>query len=250
MDTFWVDLSGNGYIDLPELKVDRSGAPNNYIIDRRRDSPATPDGTRVLRLLLLNPKRVIGVRTLAALAGVDKGMVSRLLKPFRELGWIELTKEGIWVHEPALVLDRWRRRYRFHVHGTEILRGRIQDPSVYEISNTLRTQGYDYAWTMMPAAWAYDQFGEYSHYAVYIKQNPYVDLQDHLRLAPITRNPNIWIIVAGRPDTWDHIVESDGINYVDPFRAYCDLRECPDPQADYASHRLRDFIKIKLIRKT
>jgi hypothetical protein len=226
------------------------GVPNKYAIDRTKDNPTTPKATPILRMLLMNPDRMFGVRELAELAGVDKGMVSRMLKAFRKRDWVHINpKQGILVRRPMEILDHWRKRYKFNHLGTEILPGRIESPSIQVISRELERHSYEYAWTMMPAASTYIGVEGYTHYGVYLRTNPVIDLADCLEMEIRSSQPNFWIIVAGRPDTWDNILNLNGFPCVDPFVTYADLKECPDPLQEETSKVLREFIKVALIRR-
>jgi len=62
-------------------------------------------------------------------------------------------------------------------------------------------------------------------------------------------DPNFWIVVNARDDTFDHIVTIADIKYVDPLRAYCDMKFCNDPYARGASTELRKYINRRIIRR-
>ena len=247
----WLDLSENGNIRLPDFRYYQTGNPNKYMTNRSRDNPATIYGARVLRALLTDTEgaKVVGI---SEKTGVDKALVSRMFKNFSEKGWMTVTHgKGIYVHDAGAILDYWRVKHKIVVpkRKTDILMGRVSSPSVSRISDTLRIENYNYAWTMMPACAAYVDFGTYKHLAVYLDKDPELELADYLDMDIHSEAPNMWIIVHSREDTFENVIEINGINYVDPFRTFVDLRHCPDTNEPTATNYLREYILRTIIHR-
>ena len=250
LQVYWMDMSGNGLILLPDVQIIHYGNPNRYASDRTRDNPTTPAAAKVLKQLLLNPSQ-LGVRKAAAAAGVDQGLASRVVKQLVEHGWAEVNRHAgkVALHSPMNILKYWRQKHVFNTTKLQVYTAHIEDPQVDRITDVLTTEGYDYAWTMMPAAWAYHHFGEYQEYTVYLDRMPRSDLSDYLELDLDSKTPNLRVIVNPRPDTFEDLSVLDGITYVNPFRAYCDLKESKDPEEPMASKVLRNFIKAQIIQR-
>jgi hypothetical protein len=251
LGVFWMDMSENGFVDLPEVQLDHFGNRNRYASDRMRDNPATPAGAKVLRFMLLN-RSMLGVRAVAEHTGVDKGLVSRLAKQLAMHGWVEVRPGKIHVKDSRSILEYWRRKHTIKSvkPPTEFLMGRIENPAVEKISKVLRFENYNYAWTMMPAAVAYDEdVGIFNHYAFYLDKDPDIELADYMELEIGSDRPNVWIILRSRKDTFDNVIELNGINYVDPFRVYLDLAHCPDTNEPTATSYIYQYIKTKIIQR-
>lgn len=253
LEVYWLDMSGNGHIDLPELKIFQTGNPNKYATNRLRDNPSTPAGARVLKELLMGSSD-LGVLQLAAAAGVDQALSSRLLKGLAMEGWVDVGTGGpgtggVVVNAPTKILDHWREKHVLRTRQTEILTARIEKPSVKQISKVLDLEGYGYAWTMMPAVRTYTGLRRFSEYTVYLNREPYEDLPDYLEADTESKDPNLRVIVNARRDTFDDLVMYRGVPYVNPFRAYCDLKECEDPKEAEASKILQEYILKEIIHR-
>jgi len=249
----WIDLSGNGNVATPELTIKRVGIPNKYTFNRLLDNPTTPTAAKLLRYILTT-QSPIHVRKAASDLGLDKGLVCRHLQALSAHGWLRRNKsrrrDGYRVVHPLNILEHWRERH-IVCYGKpwEILQGRIDYPNVENISAVLQEEGYKYAWTGMAAVTAYTKWAGYHHLMMHMDSLPYEDLRDYLFMNEHSLDPNFWIVVNARDDTFDHIVTIADIKYVDPLRAYCDMKFCNDPYARGASTELRKYINRRIIRR-
>lgn len=251
LDAFWIDLSGNGYVNIPEIHIDDHSTPNKYPMDRDRDNPTTPHKTRMLRTLLMNYDS-LNMLELAKIAEVDHGAVSRTMNTLARRGLVETpgkhSRNKLYCPQPLKLLDYWRKRHYLSTRK-EILPGRVTTMNVGHITETLKWEGYKPVWTMMTAAWLYTKFGDYDHETVYLDRDPDIEIAEILDIDIESKDPNLFIILNSRPDTFDLVVEIDNIPIVDPFRCYVDLKYCTDPLEPTATQRMRDYIKYKFIHR-
>jgi len=157
----WFDLSGNAHIVAPGLKIRILGLPNLFKRPGRPSDLFAPKSSRVARLLLQDPSRVMSQREISRQTGLGEGHVSRLVHRFEEDGLIAREGSGaVKVVNPDLLLDSWREGYDFFRH--RITRGHVASRSgeqlLERITGELERQSVDYAATGLAAAWQLVRF--------------------------------------------------------------------------------------------
>jgi hypothetical protein len=75
----WFDLSGNGHIVAPGLRVIVQGRPNQFREPGRPSSVFAPKSARVIRWLLAHPERAFSQREIARATEMTEGFVSRIV---------------------------------------------------------------------------------------------------------------------------------------------------------------------------
>lgn len=88
----WIDLSGNAWIEAPGKQIHILGNRTRFASAGRPANVFAPRSSRLVRALLMQPRRVFSQAELVSAAGVDKGRVSRLVH--RMLAMDLLVNEG------------------------------------------------------------------------------------------------------------------------------------------------------------
>ena len=81
----YFDLAGNALIDFGQIFVRVAGKPRRNTMQRKLKSLFRPRSARILRVILLNPKKRWFVRDLAKEARVSIGLVSKVKQKLIEL---------------------------------------------------------------------------------------------------------------------------------------------------------------------
>ncbi len=108
-----LDLAGNCRLAFDEVFIEYKGVPNPFNIRRDLRTLFSPKSSRVLRVLLNQPKKTWTVQELSKEASVSMGQVSNVknLLDYRE--WISVSKEGIKLTEPKELLTEWVSHYSY-----------------------------------------------------------------------------------------------------------------------------------------
>lgn len=108
-----LDLAGNCRLAFDDVFIEYKGAPNPFNVRRDLRTLFSPKSSRVLRVLLNQPKRTWTVQELSKEASVSMGQVSNVknLLDYRE--WISVSKEGIKLTEPKELLTDWVNHYDY-----------------------------------------------------------------------------------------------------------------------------------------
>lgn len=109
----YLDLSGNCFFRFGNVFIEKTGSPNKFIIRKEQRSLFSNKATRILRVLLMSPKRSWGVRELAKVTGVSPGYVSRVRQNLMDREWMARTKVEMCLNNPKEVLDEWAKASRF-----------------------------------------------------------------------------------------------------------------------------------------
>src|SRR3972149_7199486 len=101
----YVDLAGNCRLSFRQVYVEREGTPNPAPQRRDLRSLYSPRTTRVLRVLLLDPKKIWKLQPLAREAGGSLGQVLNVQKLLADREWIRSGEEGLRLFEAGSLLS-------------------------------------------------------------------------------------------------------------------------------------------------
>ena len=237
----WLDLSGNARIIAPGIFYQNLGNPNLFRRAGRPESAFGPRGSRITRLLLMEPDKAIRQNNLASSTGLDKGHTSRIIGKLLESDFVKRGVEGISLTNRSELLEAWRDEYKFNRH--HIVRGHIAarggDRLVSSIAETLSKVEQDYAATALPAAWLWTGFAGFRLATVYLSTAPSTGLKNDLGFREEPRGANTWLVVPNDEGVFDGAEVVDGIRCVHPVQVYVDLKDQPE-RASEAAAELRE----------
>jgi len=237
----WLDLSGNGHIVTPGLRVIVEGRPNRFRSAGRPPNFFAPKSSRVVRWLLIHPDQWFTQRQIARGTDLDEGFVSRLVSRLEKKDYL-LRDEGGTVRpkEPALLLNAWRDAYRFlnHTIHQGHVAARSGDSLLKFVSDIVTEQGIEHAATGLAAAWVLTRFSSFRLATVYLPADPSPALLERIGYREDPRGANLWLVVPNDAGVFQGAVEKDGIRCVHPVQVYLDLKEHPE-RASESAERLR-----------
>ncbi len=101
------DLAGNCRLVFGQVYIERRDWPNPSIEKRELRSLFTPKASRILSVLLADPKRSWKVLDLAKEAQVSLGQASNVKKLLEDREWVERSTKGIRLSHPDKLLAAW-----------------------------------------------------------------------------------------------------------------------------------------------
>ncbi len=107
----YIDFAGNCRLSFDNIYIERTGRPNPRPQRRELRSLYSPKATRVLRVLLANPKKRWRLKALAREATVSLGQVANVKKRLLDKEWLASEGDGIFLKEPEPLLREWASSY-------------------------------------------------------------------------------------------------------------------------------------------
>lgn len=110
----YIDLSGNCYLALENVLIEKEGKRNIRASTRPLRSLFAPRATRAVRVLLAEIGRAWRLGELARAAEVSLGHAHSVVKRLEELAWVERdANDRIRLSKPADLLESWSEAYTY-----------------------------------------------------------------------------------------------------------------------------------------
>ncbi len=219
----YIDLAGNCRLAFPRFYVEREGRPNPAPQRRDLRSLYSAKTTRVLRVLLVKPKKAWKLQPLAQEAGVSLGQVFNVKKLLAEREWVRADDEGLRLAEPGQLLAEWAQNYNFRRNAA---RDFYSLDSLPEIESKLATIGRDknirYAFTGFSAAARLAPMVRYQRATAYVEGDPSV-LAKALGAKEVPSGANLTLLSPYDDGVFYGGNEVGGAQIVSPVQAYLDL---------------------------
>jgi len=234
----WIDLSGNARIREEALYVRVEGRPNRFSRPGRPSSAFAPKGSRVARILLLDPSRWWRQKDLAEVTGLNDGYLSRVVRRLEDDKLLDRDNGELRPRSPELLLDAWTNDYRFDRH--DVLAGHMSGSGVdlaVELHRRLTRAGIAHAFTGLPAAWAFGQHARFRLCSVYVAGDPR-EAADAIALRRSTKGANVQLIGPNDGGVFEGQRYTREYPCVSPVQTYLDLGHLPE-RAKEAAEQLR-----------
>ena len=151
----YVDLSGNCYLALENVLIEKEGKRNVRPSTRPLRSLFAPRATRVVRVLLTEPGRAWKLEELARAAQVSLGHAHNVVKRTEELAWTERDeRQRIRLAKPGELLEAWGESYRYRdneIHSYFVPE-RATRKFMAEVARAAQAAGRRYAFTLHAGA--------------------------------------------------------------------------------------------------
>ena len=110
---FFLDLSGNVFLEFDGLYIERIGFPNRFPEKRRGRGPFSDKASLILRAALSDIEKIWGVRELAQFVGLDPGFVSRMARELEKRNYVSRIDSKLKLRDPKSLLEDWIREYNY-----------------------------------------------------------------------------------------------------------------------------------------
>lgn len=242
---FFIDLSGNAFLRIPELVIDREGFKNKYPESEPPVRVFSDKASLVLRAMLDDPRRRWGVRELAEKVGVDAGFTSRVLRRIQAEGFAHSEGRNTGVHlvRPKELLDSWSDSYswrRNRVRGYYLF-ARGSDEILSSFRSRVPAQLH-YAFSLQAGASLVAPMAAFGEVHAYVADVVVADeVARRLGLEPADQGANIFLMSPyyKRSVFWG-LRDIQGLPVVSDIQLYLDLLKYPlrgEEQAEYLYRR-------------
>lgn len=237
----YIDLSGNCWLDLGFLFVDRSGQANRFKRPKEQQKLFAARASRIVRTMLENPAKDWTLQELAQTAGVSLGLVHRVAKALEERLFAEKRWGRFTLLDPGGLLDAWKSWYiEQRIRWQRYYWPMAQDvrAGMYEIAKNARAVEVRYALTGPAAASLLVPYLMVSGIHCYVDTlKP--SLLETLKADPIPSGGNLWFNIIQKEDIFlgSHPVED--LYVVSDIQMYLDLCALGG-RGEEAAHILRE----------
>jgi len=242
-DVGYVDLAGNCRICFDQVYVRRDGCANAFTRKRDLRSLYSPKAERVLRTLLLEPRRAWKVADLATAAMVSLGQASNVKKLLEDREWVRRTEQGLQLVEPRRLLDEWAGRYdpgRSRTHEFYSLDGIATVEQ--KIATACKGRPTRYALTGFSAAARMAPAVRYQRASAYV-EGEVGAVAAAAGLKPVTSGANVTLIEPYDAGIFIGARNVGGADVVSAVQAFLDLRRVPGRGEEAAESLLREVIE-------
>lgn len=245
----YADLAGNCCIAFEGVYILREGRPNPFFSRRKIISLYQPAASRILRVLLVNPRKSWKVLALAAEARVSVGTVSNVGNALLNQEWIEKESDGILLKNPKALLDDWSNNYTFRknlvydfysIESTEKIEANIAKALGERKKNE---QGAPlYALTAFSAAARWSPSVRTNRVFVYVSGDIEA-LAEKLGFKAVPSGANVTLLSPYDDGVFYGSEIKDGLRIVSPIQAYLDLIGFRGRGEEAAGHLLKNVIE-------
>ena len=241
----YMDLAGNCYLSFDKIFIKKERPDNPFAQKRELRTLYSPKATRVLRVLLSNPRKRWKLIALAEEAQVSLGQVSNVKKLLMDREWIQASDEGFSLNTPQALLTEWSDNYSYRrnrIYEYYSL-NRIEDIEV-KLADTCRSEGITYAFTGFSAAERLSPAVRYQKVAAYV-QDKIERVASLLNLKKVSTGSNISLWDPYDAGVFYACREIKGVQVVSPIQAYLDLKAFKGRGEEAANALLDELIKPK-----
>lgn len=236
-DIGWFDLSGNGHLEAPGLRMHVEGKPNAFKRPGRPRSVFAPKSARIVRWLLTHPGERFSQDALARATSMGKGFVSRIVRRLDGLSLIIRGQPGeVRPRDPKAMLEAWREAYDFSKH--ELVRGHVAARSSGEVLRRLQAglagAGVRHAATGLAGAWLWTGFAGFRLVVMYVTEIPGESWRREVGFHEVERGENVWLVKPNDLGVFEGCTEREGISCAHPVQVYLDLKDHPERSAEAA----------------
>jgi hypothetical protein len=239
----YIDLAGNCRIAFNQIYIRREGRENNLTTRRDLRSLYSPKAERVIRVLLLEPKRGWKVEELAKAADVSLGQVSNVKKLLEGREWLKREKAGLELVAPKKLLAEWAENYEPKRSKAKSFYS-LETPGTVEakVAESCHGLGVRYAITSFSGAARLAPAVRYQRASIYVEEKlDEVALKAGLK--PVTTGANVTLIEPYDAGVFFGAVTIGGAEVATPVQIYLDLVGLPGRGSEAAEALLREVIE-------
>lgn len=243
----YVDFSGNCRLLIGQIYIEVMGQPNKYAEKRDLRSLYSPKATRILRVLLNQPRKTWKLQELANKANVSIGQAANVKQMLLDREWLKIAPEGIYPFNPQNLLAEWSENYTFKKNEVIDLYSLLPlNDLEIKIAEICRELNINYAFTGFSAAARLSPMVRYQKAMVYIPdQKALQKLQDKLELKRVPSGANLMMMIPYDEGVYYGGIRKDNIQIVSPIQVYLDLKSYKGRGEEAAKEIYKEVIMLK-----
>jgi len=219
----YVDLAGNCFLNFGQVYIQQKNYPNPTVEKRQLRSLFTPRSSRVLRVMLVNPRRSWQVQELAEEANVSLGLASKIKERLLDLEYAREENRKILVNRPGELLDKWADNYFFRRNSIYDYFS-FEEPKEMErrLAEYCQERKIPYALTLFSGAALVAPFARYTRGFAYVGKG-IRELAESVELKEVSSGPNFSILEPYDDGVFYGSRKIEGLEIACDVQLYLDL---------------------------
>lgn len=248
---YYLDLSGNVFINHESIYIERTGFPNHHPEKRKGRGVFSDKASLILRAALKDIKKQWGVRELAGFTGLNPGFISRLAEELEKKNYISRKDSKMVFKDPESILDDWVREYDYRKNKE--IRFFCIAKSPYEILEKIKRlnipDDLNYAFGFHSGANLISPYAVYNELHIYIQNEKDISwFVDNLKLKHVDEGANmIFLLPYYKHSVFYDLKQISGLKVVSDIQLYLDLYKYPIRGLEQAEHifenRIKNYLK-------
>lgn len=190
----YIDLAGNCFLKFREIFIERKNYPNSYKEKRIVKSIFTPKASRILRVMLSNPKKSWQLQELAKESEVSLGQAYKVKERLLNLEYAMEENKNIVLKRPEELLSKWSENYTYKRNKSYDYFSFGEPIDIEQkIADYCDKDNIIYALTLFSGANLVAPYTRYSRVFIYIKEKPQ-KVASALQLKQVDSGPNVTIL--------------------------------------------------------
>ena len=244
----YLDLAGNCFLEFNNVYIEKIVDKNPFVDKRKLKTIFKPVSSRILRVLLEEPKKGWKILELSRIAKVSLGQTYNVCRWLIDEEYIKKEQGLYYLTEPGKLLDEWCRNYTyaqnkiFTYYSFEQNLGKL----IEKVVGISEDKDLEYALTLLSGASIIAPFIRgISSLQMYVtdseRLSEWVSLLD---LRPVESGSNISMYIPYDEGVFDKTQKADDINIVSNIQLYIDLCNYPTRGREQAEFLRREKIKF------
>ena len=219
----YIDLAGNCFLNFEQAYIERKNFPNLNVERRSLRSLFTPKSSRILRVILSNPKRAWQVQEMAKEAKVSLGLVFKVKQRLFDLEYAKEEDRKMSLNRPMALLKKWAESYSFRKNRTYDYFGFGELKELEKnIAEYCRRKEIPYALTLFSGAARVAPFARYNRGFVYVGKR-IQEVAKSMGLKEVSSGPNLTILEPYDEGVFYGSREMEGLSVACDIQLYLDL---------------------------
>lgn len=238
----YIDLSGNCQLSFGGVFIERQGRPNKFSLKRDLGTLYSPKASRILRVLLGEPKRLWKMTEVVEAADVSLGLVAAVKKCLGDREWVREENVGFALTQPAELLAEWADNYSFRKsEATDFYTMKSASDTEAKLATVCADMGVRYALTAFSAAARLAPSVRYQRAFAYADN---VELAaEALGLKKVSSGANVTLLQPYDAGVYLGTREIDQVQVVSAVQTYLDLAGIKGRGEEAATTLLEEVIK-------
>jgi len=244
----YLDLAGNCFLKFNNVYIEKIVDKNPFAEKRKLKTVFKPVSSRILRVLLEEPKKKWKILELSKIAKVSLGQTSNVCRWLIDEEYLKKDNKFYSLIEPGKLLDEWSQNYTYTQNRMSAYYSFEQnlEKLLKTVSGVSKDKDLKYALTLLSGASLVAPFVRgVSGIHLYIADTG--DLSKWVRLLnlrPVESGGNISLYIPYDEGVFYKIQEADGIKVVGNIQLYLDLYNYPTRGKEQAEFLRREKIKF------
>lgn len=239
----YLDLSGNCFLSLENVLIEKEGKRNIRPSTRPLRSLFAPRATRVVRALLAETGRAWRLEEVARAAQVSLGHAHNVVKRLEELAWAERDEhQRLRLTKPGDLLEAWGEAYTYReneIHSYYV-QERVNRAFMTEVGRAATAASRRYAFTLAAGLALVAPYQRMTAVHCYLEGDP-APVATGLGLRPVTEaEGGLHLLAPYDPGVFHGTLEKGGLKVTSLPQLYVDLLHYEAKGSERAEHLRRE----------